>query len=41
MTVRRWKDGRHWAVYDRDGELVCVAVYKKGAQEVARRLEER
>jgi hypothetical protein len=29
---------RFWAVYDADGVLVCVAVYKKGAVEVARRL---
>ena len=32
------KHGRNWAVYDGKGELVCVAVYKKGAFEVARRL---
>jgi hypothetical protein len=31
--------GRYWAVYW-DGELVCVAVYKKGAQAVARLLSE-
>jgi hypothetical protein len=30
--------GRFWAVYDADGALVCVAVYRKGAVEVARRL---
>ena len=35
-SVRRY--GRFWAVYDADGALVCVAVYKKGAVEVARRL---
>jgi hypothetical protein len=33
------KRGRYWAVYADDGELICVAVYKKGAQEVLRRLE--
>ena len=34
--VRR---GQYWAVYADDGELVCLTVYKKGAQEVVRRLE--
>lgn len=32
---------RNWAVYDADGELVVVAVYKKGAMEVVRRLTHR
>lgn len=35
------KRGRYWAVYADDGELICVAVYKKGAQEVLRRLEKK
>jgi hypothetical protein len=29
---------RHWALYDPDGELVCLTVYKRGAEEVVRRL---
>ena len=29
---------RHWAVYDEEGALVCVTVYKRGAREVVRRL---
>ncbi len=29
---------RHWAVYDQARVLVCVTVYKKGAQELIRRL---
>ena len=33
--VRR---GRFWAVHDGAGQLVCVAVYQKGAREVVRRL---
>ena len=33
------KSGRYFALYDR-GELVCITVYKKGAQEVKRRIEE-
>ena len=37
MEVVRYK-GRHWAVYDEGGELVVVTVYKRGANEVKRRL---
>lgn len=37
MNIDRWPP-RYWAVYDDDGELVCVTVYKKGAKEVVRRL---
>ena len=36
-SVARYK-GRYWAVYDREDELVCVTVYRKGAYEVAHRL---
>ena len=32
------KRGRHWAVVDADGTLVCITLYKKGAQEVVKRL---
>jgi len=35
------KKGRYWAVYTDGGELICLAVYKKGAQEVLRRLEKK
>lgn len=35
QIVRR---GRFWAVHDGAGQLVCVAVYRKGAREVVRRL---
>jgi hypothetical protein len=37
MTMTKY--GRFWAVWDRDGGLVCVTVYRKGAQEVLRRLQ--
>jgi hypothetical protein len=40
MIVERYKR-RFWAVRDKDGSLICVCVYKKGANEVVRRLEER
>ena len=39
MTIR--KDGRYWAVLDADGMLVCLCVYRKGAQEVLRLLQAR
>jgi hypothetical protein len=29
---------RYWALYDPAGELVCLTVYKRGAEEVVRRL---
>jgi hypothetical protein len=35
--VERYKR-RHWAAYDADGILVCVCVYRKGAEEVVRRV---
>ena len=37
MQVTRYK-GRFWAVYDGAGKLVVVTVYKRGANEVKRRL---
>ena len=37
-NVRRWKNGRNWAAYDANGELIAVTVYKKGAREIVRRL---
>jgi hypothetical protein len=30
--------GRHFAVREQSGELVCLTVYRKGAEEVVRRL---
>ena len=29
---------RHWEVRDPAGDLICLTVYKRGAQEVIRRL---
>jgi hypothetical protein len=40
MVITKY-GGRYWAVYDRTGALVCVCLYKKGAQEVVRRLSHR
>jgi hypothetical protein len=36
-TVQRYGE-RYWAVLDAAGALVCVTLYKRGAQEVVRRL---
>ena len=33
------KYGRFFGVYDPEGKLVCVTVYRKGAIEVIRRLK--
>lgn len=37
MEIRRYGD-RYWSIYDNDGTLICVTVYKKGAKEVFNRL---
>jgi hypothetical protein len=39
MTIRKY-GGRYWALYDDAGEMVCVCVYRKGAAEVLRRLQQ-
>ena len=38
MSIRKY--GRYWALYDDASELVCVCLYKKGAAEVLRRLQQ-
>ena len=37
MKIEKYGN-RNWAVYDDFGFLVCITVYKKGANEVVRRL---
>ena len=37
MRIARYKNG-HWAVFDSADELVCVTVYRRGSEEVVRRL---
>jgi len=39
MYFARYKKSRFWGVYDPTGSLICLCVYKKGAQEVLRRME--
>jgi hypothetical protein len=36
VTIKRY--GKYWAVFDPAGTLICLCVYKKGAEEVVRRL---
>ena len=38
MIIRKYKQTRNWAIYDRNGELIAVTLYKKGALEIVRRL---
>ena len=38
LRIERYKNTRHWALYDGQA-LVVVTVYRRGAQEVQRRLE--
>jgi hypothetical protein len=39
MHIERYRGGRYWAVYTDEGQLVCLTVYKKGAEEVVKRLQ--
>ena len=41
VSISRYKHSRYWALHDAANVLVCLCVYKKGAQEVQRRLQER
>jgi hypothetical protein len=39
ITINRHGRTRFWAVRDTSGELICVCVYKRGATEVAGRVD--
>jgi len=39
MKVEKYLNSRFWAVYDDAGQLICLAVYKRGAYEVANTIE--
>jgi len=39
MRIARYGKTKYWAVYD-GAMLVCVCLYKKGAAEVLRRLQQ-
>jgi hypothetical protein len=39
MRVEHYGKTIHWGVRDRDGFLICLCVYRKGAEEVVRRLQ--
>ena len=34
MRIEKYKGSQNWAVYDENNNLICVAVYKKGALNV-------
>ena len=38
-AILRYGHTRHWAITDAEGDLICLAVYLRGAREVVRRLE--
>jgi hypothetical protein len=40
MRIERYGNTRYWAVYASDGALICITVYRKGAAEVVRRLQQ-
>ena len=40
FSIQRHPNSRFWQVVDGNGDLVCLTVYKKGAEEVVRRLTE-
>jgi hypothetical protein len=40
MRITRYGKTRYWAVYASDGALICITVYRKGAAEVVRRLQQ-
>lgn len=39
FTVARWKQSLFWGVFDATGTLVCLCVYKRGANAIIARLE--
>ena len=40
MRIEHYQNTQFWAVYASNGALICVCVYRKGAQEVVRRLSD-
>jgi len=39
MRIEKYQKTRYWALVDTTGELVCLCVYRKGAEVVMRRLQ--
>jgi hypothetical protein len=39
VQIERYRKTRYWTVLDATGTLVCLCVYRKGAEEVVRRLQ--
>jgi hypothetical protein len=40
MRMKRYRKTRYWAVVDAADTLVCLCVYRKGAEEVIKRLQD-
>ena len=40
MSVTRYQNTHYEAVYASDGALICMTVYRKGAAEIVRRLQQ-
>ena len=38
IRIERYNKTRFWGVFDHDDTLICLTVYRKGAEEVRRRL---
>ena len=39
MRIVRYGKTQYWAMLDVDSTLICLCVYRKGAEEVVRRLQ--
>ena len=39
MRIEKYGKTRYWALVDTAGELVCLCVYRRGAEAVMRRLQ--
>lgn len=40
MKIEKYKSTNYWAIYENNGDMVGLEVYKKGALEVVRKLDE-
>lgn len=40
MKIEKYKSTNYWAIYENSGEMIGLEVYKKGALEVVRKLDE-
>lgn len=40
MKIEKYKSTNYWTIYENNGDMVGLEVYKKGALEVVRKLDE-